>query len=117
MGLVTNSFQASLVIDVTHTDSGLVAAHHTANLAIMSPSVNISELLQRALEVSDGPLLDLQRGVVGDEAAWGTSYHCKDLQRPAWLRPHSRLARAVSRSEKLLLKENVRRFHLDIARK
>jgi hypothetical protein len=78
-----NSFQVSLVIDVTHTDSGLVAAHHMANLAIMSPSASTSELQQMVLEVSDGSLLDFQRDVVGGEVASGISYHCKDLQRPA----------------------------------
>jgi hypothetical protein len=105
------------VTDVTHTDSGLVAVHRTANLVIMSPSASISEPPQRVLEVSDDSLLDLQRGVVGDEAAWGTSYHCKDLQRLAWLHPHSRLSRSMSWWEKLLLSENVRRCHLDIARR
>lgn len=72
-----------MAIDGRHTDSGLVAAHRTANLVIKSPSASISELLQMVLEVSDGLVLDLQRGAAGGEAALGISYHCKDLQRPA----------------------------------
>jgi hypothetical protein len=60
------------------------------------------------LEVSNGSELDLQKGVVGGEAASGISYHCKDLQRLAWLHPHSRLLPAVSQSEKPLLNGNVR---------
>jgi hypothetical protein len=79
----TNSFQASLEIDVIHTGSGLVAAHHMANWVITSPSANISELLQTVLEVSGGTLFGFPRDAVGDEAASDISYHYMDLQRLA----------------------------------
>ena len=78
-----NSFQVSLEIDVTHIGSGPVAAHHMANWAIMSPSESISELQQTALEENDETVCGFLKGVVGDEAASGTSCHYKDLQRLA----------------------------------
>jgi len=83
MNWATNNFQVSLEIDVMHIGSGLVAVHHMVNWAIKSPSVSIFELRQTALEVSDGRLFGFLRGAVGDEAASGTSYHCKDLRRLA----------------------------------
>jgi hypothetical protein len=83
MNWVMNNCQVSLGIDVTHTGSGLVAAHHMANWVITSPSANISELLQTVLEVSDGTLFGFPRDAVGDEAASDISYHYMDLQRLA----------------------------------
>ncbi len=113
----TSNFQASLEIGVIHTGSGLVAAHHMANWVIESPSENIFELQQTALEGNDEMVSGFLKGAVGDEVASDTSYHCTDLQRLAWLRPHYRLSHAVSRSEKLRATVNEVRSHPDIARK
>ena len=78
-----NSSQVLLEIDGTHIGSGLVAAHHMANWAIMSPWESISELPQTVLGESDETVFGFLKGVVGDEAASGTSCHCRDLQRLA----------------------------------
>lgn len=84
MSWVTNSFQVGWVIVVPRIDLVAVAiARHMASLEIMSPWENISELQQRVPEQTDVSLLDCQKDAVGDEAAWGTSFHCMDLPHPA----------------------------------
>jgi hypothetical protein len=83
MNWVMNNFQVSLEIDESHIGFDLVAARHKASWVIKSPSVSIFELRQTVLEGNDGRVFGSLRGAVGDEVAWGTSYHCRDLQRLA----------------------------------
>ena len=81
MNWATYNFRVSLETDVSHI--GPVAVHHMVSWGIKSPSANIFELRQTALEANDGRVFGFPRGAVGDEAASDISYHCRDLQRLA----------------------------------
>lgn len=78
--------------DVEHTDSGLVAAHRMASWAIMFPWASIFALPQMVLVERVAMLFVLRKGVAGDEAAWDTSCHRMNLQRPALEHHRFRLA-------------------------
>lgn len=60
------------------------------SLERVPPSESSAALLPTALGENDGVLRGCQIDAAGDEASWDTSCRYRDLQRPAWPRPHSR---------------------------
>lgn len=110
--LEKSSFQVLLVTAVSRTGFGLVAVHHMANSGTMSPWESIFEPRQTVLELSGERVFGHQKGVVGEVAAWGTSCH----RHLASQHRRFRLSCVESLQEKSQMSENVRLFHLGIAR-
>lgn len=104
--LVTNSSQPWSATVEHHI--GLAVARRKASLGTMPPSGNIAEPQQKALEKR----LGFQRDAADDEVAWDTSFHCMNLQHPAWPHLHSRPSFVESRQEKSQETGDAHSFHL-----
>jgi hypothetical protein len=79
-------------LPVRRIDSGPGVVDRMGRPVRAPPWGSSAAQLPMALGQSGVWLLDCPTKAADDEVSWGTSSRYRDLQRPAWPRPHSRLS-------------------------